>query len=164
MKEVMIIRHISVILAVVSLFFISACSEESNIQYYSSKDETLEQYINNNDIQGNIDLITTMENESILVIQSRESSYYIGELVENKEGYYIKRISDNVDMTVGGSWELRTEAKNKYTIFFEKGKEDVNYTKLSNGEYGVSLVEGHTISSDDLASTSVIKEIETVNN
>lgn len=157
-----IIRQISVILVVLSIFFISACSEEGNIQHFSSKDHTLEHFIQNEDIKGNIDLITTTKDEKILVIQSSGSSYFIGELVEDKEGYYIKRISDNATMTIGGSWELSTVGMNEYTIFFEKDKEEINYIQLSNGEYGVSLIEGHTISGDDLALTSVIKEVETV--
>lgn len=157
-----IIRQISVILVVMSIFFISACSEKGNIQHFPSKDETLEHFIQNEDIKGNIDLITTTKDENILVIQSSGSSYFIGELVEDKEGYSINRISNNVTMTIGGSWELSTVGKNEYTIFFEKDKEDINYIQLSNGEYGVSLIEGHTISGDDLALTSVIKEVETV--
>lgn len=162
MKVVIIIKQISVILAVISMFFISACSKEGNIQHFSSEDETLDHFVQNEDIEGIIDLITTTKDEKILVIQSSGSSYFIGELVEDNEGYYIRRISDNVDMTKGGSWELSTVGKNEYTIFFEKDKEDINYIQLSNGEYGVSLVEGHTISGDDLALTSVIKEVETV--
>ena len=52
--------------------------------------------------------------------------------------------------------------KNEYTIFFEKNKEDANYIQFSNGEYDISLVEGHTISENTFALTSAIKEVETV--
>jgi hypothetical protein len=147
---------------IIVIIFISACTEQDDIVHFSSKGETLEHFIQNEDIKGNIDLITTTKEEKLLVVQASGSSYFIGELVEDKEGYFIKRISDNVEMEIGGSWELKTMDKNEYTIFLEKDKEDVNYIEFSNGEYSVSLVEGHTITGDDLALTSAIKEVETV--
>ena len=52
--------------------------------------------------------------------------------------------------------------KNKYTIFFEKNKEDLNYTSLSNGEYDMSLLEGHTISENTLNVTNAIKEVKAI--
>ena len=65
-------------------------------------------------------------------------------------------------MGIGAGWELTTEDKNKYTIFFEKNKEDVNYIQLFNGEYDLSLVEGHTISKNNLNFTSALKEVEVI--
>lgn len=156
------IRQFMVILMVIAIFFISACSEKSNIDRFSSKEETLEHFVQNENIKGNIDLITTTNDEKLLVTQSSGNTYFVGELVEDKEGYYAKRISDNVEMTIGGGWELNTMNKNEYTIFFEKNKEDSNYIQFSNGEYVIFLVEGHTISKNALALTSVIKEVETV--
>ena len=161
-KVEIIIRQFMVILMVIAIFFISACSERDNIAHFSSKEETLEHFVQNENIKGNIDLITTTNDESLLVIQSSGNTYFVGELVEDKEGYYAKRISDNVEMTIGASWELNTMNKNEYTIFFEKNKEDANYIQFSNGEYDISLVEGHTISENTLALTSAIKEVETV--
>lgn len=122
----------------------------------------MEHFIQDENIKGNIDLITTTTNEKILVVQSSGNTYFVGELVEDKEGYYARRISANVEMTIGASWELNTTDKNKYTIFFEKNKEDMNYIQFSNGEYDISLVEGHTISENALAFTSAIKEVEIV--
>ena len=52
--------------------------------------------------------------------------------------------------------------KNKYTIFFEKNKEDLNYIPLSNREYNMSLLEGHTISKNTLDLTSAIKEVKAI--
>ena len=136
---------------VIPIIFISACSEKDNIEHIYSKEEALEHFVQNEDINGNIDLITTTKDDRLLVIQSSGSTYFVGELVEDKDGYYIERISDNVEMTEGASWELTTKDKNEYTIFFEKDKEDVNYIQFSNGGYSVSLVEGSTISENDLA-------------
>lgn len=65
-------------------------------------------------------------------------------------------------MTRGGNWELNTMDKNTYTIFFKKNKKGANYIQFSNGEYDISLVEGHTISQNALALTNAIKEVETV--
>lgn len=50
----------------------------------------------------------------------------------------------------------------KKEAFFEKNKEDSNYIKLSNGEYDISLVEGHTISEDVPILKSAIKEVKVV--
>jgi len=151
-----------VILMVISIFFKSACSEKGNIDHFSSKEETLEHFVQNENIKGNIDLIKTTKDENLLVIQSSGNTYFVGELVEAKEGYYAQRISANVEMKIGASWELNTMDKNEYTIFFEKNKEDANYIQFSNGEYDFSLVEGHAISENALALTSAIKEVEIV--
>ena len=157
------IRRFMVISMVISIFFISACSGKDNIDHFSTKEETLEHFVQNENVNGNIDLITTTNDESLLVIQASENTYFVGEIVEDKEGFYAKRISDNVSMTVGASWELNTKDKNEYTIFFEKNKEDANSIQFSNGEYYISLVEGHTISEENtFALTSAIKEVETV--
>lgn len=147
---------------VISIFFLPACSEKGNIEHFSTKEETLEQFVQNENIKGNIDLMTTTKDEKLLVIQSSGNTYFVGELVEDKKGYYVERISDNVEMTIGASWQLNTMDKNEYTIIFVKDKEDVNYIQLSNGEYDISLLEGHTISDNTLALTSAIKEVETV--
>jgi hypothetical protein len=149
-------------LLVIAIFFVSACSKKDNIDHFSSKEEALEHFVQKENIQGNVDLITTVRDESLLVIQPSGNTYFVGELAGDKEGYYAKRISDNVEMTRGGSWELNTMDKNKYTIFFEKNKKDANYIQFSNGEYDISLVEGHTISQNALALTNAIKEVETV--
>ncbi|MFB4473214.1 hypothetical protein [Virgibacillus sp. SK37] len=148
-------------LMVITIFVLSACSEE-NSDHYSSQEEALDYFIKDENIEGNIDLITTAKDEQLLVVQSSENTYFVGELVEDKEGYYASRISDNVSMTVGASWEINTRDKNKYTIFFEKNKEDSNYIQLSNGEYDISLVEGHTISEDVPILKSAIKEVKVV--
>ncbi|WP_191697565.1 hypothetical protein [Psychrobacillus faecigallinarum] len=161
-KVEIIIRQLIVILMVIAVFFISACNEKDNIDHFSSKEETMEHFVQNENIKGNIDLITTTNDESLLVVQSSGNTYFVGELVEDKEGYYAKRISDNVEMTIGASWELNTMDKNEYTIFFEKNKEDANYIQFSNGEYDISLVEGHTIRENTFALTSAIKEVEIV--
>ena len=152
-----------VIFMVIAIFFISACSDKDNIDHFSSKEESLEPFVQNENVKGNIDLITTTNDESLLVIQSSGNTYFVGELVEDKEGYYAKRISDNVEMTIGASWELNTKDKNEYTIFFEKNKEDANSIQLANGEYYITLGEGHMISEENtFALTSAIKEVETV--
>jgi hypothetical protein len=149
-------------LVVIAIFFISACSEKDDIDYFSTKEEALKQFVQNENVEGNIDLIIATNDERLLVTESREHTYFIGELIEDKEGYYTKRISANVEMTIGGSWELNTTNKNEYTIFFEKDREYSNGIPFSNGEYVISLVEGHKISENGLALTNAIKEVETV--
>ncbi|WP_369436248.1 hypothetical protein [Lysinibacillus fusiformis] len=43
-----------------------------------------------------------------------------------------------------------------------KNKKDLNYTSLSNGEYEMSLVEGHTITKNTTEFTNAIKEVEVI--
>jgi hypothetical protein len=161
-KGEMNIRKCLVVLMVIAIFSISACSENDDIDYFSTKEEALEHFVQNENVEGNIDLIITTNDERLLVTESREHTYFVGELVEDKAEYYTKRISANVEMTVGGGWELNTTNKNEYTIFFEKNKEYSNGIPFSNGEYVISLVEGHSISENGLSLTNAIKEVETV--
>ncbi len=148
-------------LTVLTILFISAC-DEKGIDHFSSREKALDYFIEKENIKGTIDLITTTKDEKLLVVQSIGDTYFVGELVEDKEGHYAKRISDDVVMGIGAGWELTTADKNKYTIFFEKNKEDVNYIQLFNGEYDLSLVEGHTISKNNLNFTSALKEVEVI--
>lgn len=146
----------------IGLYFLTTVSAEKGREHFSSKEEALDYFIEKEDIKGNIDLIITARDEKLLAVQSREDIYFVGELVEHKEGYYAKRISDNVVIGIGAGWELNTVEKNKYTIFFEKNKEDLNYIPLSNREYNMSLLEGHTISENTLDLTSAIKEVKAI--
>ncbi|MCM3743615.1 hypothetical protein M3193_05630 [Sporosarcina luteola] len=143
------------------LFFISACSE-IGIEHFSSQEEALIYLIDKEEIKGNIDLIVTIRGERLLIVQSREDIFFVGELVEDKEGYYAEKISDSVVIGVGASWELNTASKNKYTIYFEKDKKDLNFIPFSNGEYDMSLVEGHLISKNTTDLISAIKEVKVI--
>lgn len=146
---------------VLAVFFISACSGKE-VEHFSSKEEALDSFIEKEDIKGNIDLILTTRGEKLLVVQSREDVFFVAELIEDKEGYYAERISDSVVLGIGASWGLNTVDKNKYTIFLNKNKEDLNYTSFSNGEYDMSLVEGHTITKNTTEFTNAIKEVEVI--
>lgn len=156
------IKQFMAILMVIAIFFISGCTEKDKIDYFSTKAEALKYFIEKENVEGNIDLIITTKGENLLVVQSRKDVFFVGELIEERKGYYAKRISDSVGVGIGASWELNTMSKNKYTIFFEQNKEDANYIQFSNGEYHISLVDGHRISEEDIVLTNVIKEVETV--
>lgn len=153
---------------VLAVFLISACSGKE-VEHFSSKEEALDSFIEKEDIKGSIDLILAKKGEELLVIQTKEDNYFVAELIEDKEGYYAERISANVVLGIGAAWELKTADKNKYTIYFDKNKKDLNhtsfllsYTPLSNGEYEMSLVEGHTITKDTMEFTNAIKEVEAI--
>ena len=81
---------------------------------------------------------------------------------KDTKGFYALRISDSVQMDIGVNWKFETLDGKEYTIFLESTKKNQNYIQLSNGEYYVSLVEGHTISENIPSLTSAIKEVETV--
>lgn len=162
MKGVNIIKRI--ILMMLSVFLLSACSEENNINYFPSKEAALEDIIQTEDIQGSIDLITTMNSDGLLVVEQDKSNYFVGELLEGEKGYTANRISANVVMELGGSWELKTMTKNKYTIYFEKKQENQNYILLSNGDYYISLEEGYQITKEESLSENSIRDIKAVKN
>ena len=143
------------------LLLLSACSKD-NINYFPSKEATLEEFIQGEGIKGNIDLITTTNDEELLVIQQDKNSYFVGELLEDKKGFAANRISDNVVMELGGSWELKTIANHKYTIYFEKEQENQNFFPLSNGDYYISIVEGHQVIKEDPIFTNSIKDIKAI--
>ncbi|MFJ7667630.1 hypothetical protein ACIQXI_10995 [Lysinibacillus sp. NPDC097195] len=156
-----IIKKFGMISLVLAFFFISACSG-TEAEHYSSKEESLNSFIEKEDIKGDIDLILTKSGEELLVVQSKEDVFFVAELIENKEGYYAERISDSVVLGIGASWELNTVGKNKYTIYFDKNKKDLNFISLSNGEHKMSLVEGHTITKNSTELTNAIKEVEVI--
>ncbi|MGX2959660.1 hypothetical protein JNUCC23_10410 [Peribacillus sp. JNUCC 23] len=153
---------IAVSLLGILLAGLSACGGNDKGSYFSNEEEALKHFIQKEDVKGNIDLVTTVKDEKLLVTQTREKTYFVGELAKDKNGYYTERISDNVAMEDGGSWELNTLGGNEYTIYFEKDKEDLGYIQLSNGEYNTLLVKGHTITKKGLTLTSAIKRVEVV--
>lgn len=105
----------------------------------------MDEFIQGEGIKGTIDLITTTNDEELLVIQQGQNNYFVGELLEDKKGFAANRISANVVMKLGGSWELKTIANHKYTIYFEKEQENQNFFPLSNGDYYISIVVGHQV-------------------
>ncbi|PIC71222.1 hypothetical protein CSV77_04095 [Sporosarcina sp. P16b] len=145
-----------------SLLLLSACTEENNTNYYSSPEAALEDLIQSEGIKGSIDSITTTDEIEILVIEQNKNSYFVAELLEDKKGYTASRISANATMESGGSWELKTDSKHRYTIYFEKKQEDQNFYPLSNGDYYISLVEGHQLTKEDSITKNSIKDIRTV--
>lgn len=147
---------------VLIVFLISACSGKE-VEYSPSEKEALDSFIEKEEVKGNIDLILTTKDESLLAIQIREDVFFAGELIEDKDSnYYVRRISDNVSVGIGASWELNTEKKNKYTIYFENDEKDANFLPFSNGEYSIALSEGHTITKDTLEFTNAIKDVEVI--
>lgn len=159
-----IIKKLKAIQIVTAILLLSACSQQDEINYFSSKEEALEHFIQYENVKGNIDMFTTVNDEILLVTEPNDSTYFVGELIEDKEGYYVKRISDNISITSGALWELETKETSKYTISIEKDKEDMNYIQLSSGKYAASIIDGHIITESPLSSGSVIKEVETVKN
>ncbi|PIC56448.1 hypothetical protein CSV80_14455 [Sporosarcina sp. P12(2017)] len=145
-----------------SFLLLSACSEENQAKYSPSPEAALEELIQSEGIKGSIDLITTTDGIEILVIEQDKNKYFVGEWLEDKKGYTANRISANVTMELGGSWELKTNSKHTYTIYFEKKQEDQNFYPLSNEDYYISLVEGHQVTKEDSIITNAIHDIRTV--
>lgn len=141
------------------LLLLSACSKD-DINYFPSKESALEEFVQSEAIEGSIDMVITQNNEKILVTQQDNNSYFIGELLEEKKGFAANRISANSTMELGGGWEFKTIANHKHTIYFDKEQENQYYFPLTNGDYYISIVEGHQIQSRNEAFESSIKEIK----
>ncbi|REB10973.1 hypothetical protein DVB69_01470 [Sporosarcina sp. BI001-red] len=122
----------------------------------------MDEIIQSGGIKGTIELITTTNDEELLVIQQDKNNYFVSELLENKEGFAVNRISDNVDMELGGSWELKTIANHKYTIYFEKEQVNQNFFSLSNRDYYISIVKGHQIKKEDPVFINSIKDMKAI--
>ena len=154
------LKKFNFIFIILSVFIIAACSENPNIFHFKTKDEALDNYIANQNIQGNIEVITTISNEKLLVAQSIENSYFVGELKETNKGFYAERISDSVQLELGGSWPIITMDGNKYTIFFEKMNKD-GFFKMLNSDYYVSIVKEHEKGNVEFL-TNVIEDSEVI--
>ena len=104
--------------------------------------------------------INLLNNEVLLVSQSSGDTYFVGELKESTKGFYAVTLSASVVVGVGAAWELTSMDNHKYTIFFEKENEKNNFIRLTNHEYYISLVEGHTLRENMSTGTNAIKEIQ----
>lgn len=147
------------VLLIIGVLFLAACSKDS-IDYFPSKEAALDAFVQSEEINGTIEQVTTMTEEELLVVQKDENRYFVGELLEDKKGFVANRISDNVIMELGGSWELTTSAKHKYTIYFEKEPEDQYYRLLTNEEYYISIIDGHHIQKDNSTFTDAIQDMK----
>ena len=156
-----IIKKFCWISIISAVFLLTACSEK-DVQYFSSKEEALDSFIEKNDVKGNIDMIFTKRGDKLLVVQTKEDTFFVGEQIHDQKGYYAQRISDNVSLGSGGAWELTTDANNMYTIFFDQNKEEMHYTSFSNGQYEMALVEGHKITKGIPESINAVKEVEVI--
>lgn len=72
------------------ILLLTACSKE-HINYFPSKEAALEELIRSEGIKGNIDLITTMNDEELLVIQEDQNNYFVGELLEEKRALLLTK-------------------------------------------------------------------------
>lgn len=142
------------------VLMLSACNRPPDAELFSDKEEALNHFIENENVLGSIDLIVTTENDQLLVTEYRENNYFIGELTEYNGKFHTERVSANVSMELGGSLELTAKNKNKYSISFSKQKENQHFLPLSNGDYYVSLVEGHTISEEQQIEMTAIQSLE----
>lgn len=158
----MIKTFISISLLGFLLFGVSACDENDKGVRFSNKEDALKHFIQEEDVKGNIDLVLTVKDENLLVVQTRDRTYFVGEMVKDKNGYYTNKISVEYEIPSGAGWELNTSNNNEYTIYFEMDKEAPNTIQLSNEEYSVLLVEGHTLTNHDLPLTSAIKKVKTI--
>lgn len=154
------LKKIKFIFMIITVFLIAACSENPDIIHFKTKDEAMDNYIADQNIQGSFELITTLSNEKLIAAKSIMNSYFVGELIETNKGFYAERISDNVQLEMGGSWPIITMDGNKYTIFFEKTNKH-GFFQMFNGDYYVSLVKGHEKANVEIL-TNVIEDSEVI--
>ncbi|MDR7240575.1 hypothetical protein [Neobacillus drentensis] len=167
LKGEKIINKFKVILAVFTVFLLAACNATTSktkvkIEHFSSKEKAFQHYIKNENVAGSIDLITTLQGDKLLVTQERTNIYFVGELKKDDNGFYAEKITSGAQLTTETGWELNTLNGNKYTIYFNKTSDEPNYVSISNGEYFVSILEGHTLSEDTSNTKNAIKNVENV--
>lgn len=150
-----IMKGFKFIILILTVFLTASCSEDPKNEHFKTKDLAMDDFIDDQNIQGNIKMITTTKKEKLLVAKSMENSYLVGELNKTNQGFSAERISDNVQLEMGGSWPLITKEGNKYTIIFETTNEP-GFVQLFNEEYFVSLVKENEKSNME----NVIEDIE----
>ncbi len=149
------------LLALLTACRVNPFKSEGEHKYFSSKEKAIEHYIEDNDVRGSVEVITTKKEETILVTQFRDNTYFVGELKEDDGEFFTAKLSANVHMERGGAWELNSMNGNEYTIFFKKENEP-NYKQLSNDEYFVSFVEGQAFDEHSSNHNNAITDIENV--
>ncbi|MFS0780259.1 hypothetical protein [Bacillus sp. 1P06AnD] len=154
-------------LAVCIFLLIGGCSENAStnideIDHFPTQEEAIAHFVEVENITGNIDLVTTTKRELLLVSQLKQDIYFVGEVKENTEGYDAVKLSASFKIGFGAAWEFNTMDNEKYTISFEKSNEKPNLIRLSNDEYYISIVEGHTLNRSLFNGTNAIKEARTI--
>lgn len=167
MKGEKIIKKIKVSLAVLIVFLLVACNattseSKDKIEHFSSKEKAFQHYIKIENVAGSIDLITTLLGDKLLVTQESTNIYFVGELKKDDNGFYAEKITPGVQLTKETGFELNTMNGNKYTIYFKKTNDEPNYVSVSNGEYFVSILEGHTLSKDTMNTKNAINVVENI--
>ncbi len=150
-----------------TVFLLAACNATTSktkdkIEHFSSKEKAFQNYFKNENVKGSIDLITTLQDDQLLVTQESTNIYFVGELRKDDNGFYAEKITPGAQLTTETGWELNTMNGNKYTIYFKKTSDEPNYVSVSNGEYFVSILEGHTLSEDNSNTKNAIKNVENV--
>ena len=161
------IRGIKWYLFLFMLLFIGGCSGNEptyygDIKYFPTQEGAIEHFVEVREVTGSIDAVTTTKNEVLLVSQSSGDTYFVGELKEITKGFYAVTLSASVVVGVGAAWELTSMDNHKYTIFFEKDNETAHSIRLTNQEYYISLVEGHTLRENMSTGTNAIKELQNI--
>ena len=149
------------------LLFIGGCSGNEpiyygDIEYFPTQEGAIEHFVEVREVIGSIDAVTTTKNEVLLVSQSSGDTYFVGELKESTKGFYAVTLSASVVVGVGAAWELTSMDNHKYTLFFEKENEKNDFIQLTNHEYYISLVEGHTMRDNTSIGTNAIKEMQNI--
>jgi hypothetical protein len=162
-----IIKKLKASLACLTVFLLVACNvttskSKDKIEHFSSKEKAFQHYIKIENVAGSIDLITTLQGDKLLVTQENTNIYFVGELKKDDNGFYAEKITPGFQLTTETGFELNTMNGNKYTIHFKKTNEEPNYVSVSNGEYFVSILEGHTLSEDTLTVKNAINDVEDV--
>lgn len=147
-------------IASIFLVFLTTCgyhlsSSKEEREYFPDENHAIEHYIQERNIDGFVDLLTTTKDERLLVTEVSDHTYFIGEVAEEEKGFFTAKLTANYQSETGGAWELDSIEGTGYTVHVDAGNE-------SKDTYTIFLEEGHTISEEGIVQKNAIKKIENV--
>lgn len=149
---------------IISIFLLIGCTDEiTKNPGFSSPELAIENYINEEHVFGEVNLINTVYDETILFIEWREKVYLLGELLVDDQKYLVKPITSKVSLRnniIKASMEFTTSLGNDYTFMFSDNGGS-NFISIPESKFHVNVVEGHTLKTKPYGPLiSVVKSVE----
>ncbi|WP_347860828.1 hypothetical protein U0355_08940 [Salimicrobium sp. PL1-032A] len=94
-------------IASIFLVFLTTCgyhlsSSKEEREYFPDENHAIEHYIQERNIDGFVDLLTTTKDERLLVTEVSDHTYFIGEVAEEEKGFFTAKLTANYQSETGG--------------------------------------------------------------